>query len=753
MNLKTVTTKTDSKISTDNIVKNEINGVGANENVKRQLFRPVIAKDFTADAGNKNIPFQPQTPISFGSSVQIMLEVLSNLSTATQKSLNSLPPELQKQLMDILQNGFASTNNLEQGLANLLQGQKASIDQTNILSKLLKILSNIAAQNQVEGNAVTAEDNLLSPQLKTLLSNLKQIDNQDGKFFNAVNISKLATKLLENNKEVPNVLKQNFSMGENNLAENELAKKLPPDLKAVLKALVSPSNEKNFVQTQQSGVVLAEEQSLSFTAKETVSQPIFKEVEQNSLKNNTVLSESTEPELVVPTKNEAGNDVKQQQSANSKNSNDATLLTDNKDNVETNQLFSDKSNKELPPEKNIFKLTPEQEKAIKQPGQTVGEPTQNENISLSKNFGFVLDPKELTNVLKNLAQQLLTTKTISPEQEVALKQFLNNKAQLKPEEVEQFNKLLKLCEDFTLLTDNKDNVETNQLFSDKSNKGLPPEKNIFKLTPEQEGAIKQPGQTVGEPTQNENISLSKNFGFVLDPKELTNVLKNLAQQLLTTKTISPEQEVALKQFLNNKAQLKPEEVEQFNKLLKLCEDFTPLSIKQAAVKNKAEDLPKLWIMAQLSDLAEVADLPAEQLKAAAKSLHDFSTILRSALQNENEVGNNQKSMSFMLPLYMGENEQNYPAYFHIYHEKENGKNPYANQEYETWLRICLLTENIGAVEIVFRLYENDKLNLRIALAEDEFVKDFNENFSQVQTALTEMPFNLTEVKVFKISER
>ena len=628
MNLKTVTTKTDSKISTDNIVKNEINGVGANENVKRQLFRPVIAKDFTADAGNKNIPFQPQTPISFGSSVQIMLEVLSNLSTATQKSLNSLPPELQKQLMDILQNGFASTNNLEQGLANLLQGQKASIDQTNILSKLLKILSNIAAQNQVEGNAVTAEDNLLSPQLKTLLSNLKQIDNQDGKFFNAVNISKLATKLLENNKEVPNVLKQNFSMGENNLAENELAKKLPPDLKAVLKALVSPSNEKNFVQTQQSGVVLAEEQSLSFTAKETVSQPIVKEVEQNSLKNNTVLSESTEPELVVPAKNEAGNDVKQQQSANSKNSNDATLLTDNKDNVETNQLFSDKSNKELPPEKNIFKLTPEQEKAIKQPGQTVGEPTQNENISLSKNFGFVLDPKELTNVLKNLAQQLLTTKTISPEQEVALKQFLNNKAQLKPEEVEQFNKLLKLCE-----------------------------------------------------------------------------------------------------------------------------DFTPLSIKQAAVKNKAEDLPKLWIMAQLSDLAEVADLPAEQLKAAAKSLHDFSTILRSALQNENEVGNNQKSMSFMLPLYMGENEQNYPAYFHIYHEKENGKNPYANQEYETWLRICLLTENIGAVEIVFRLYENDKLNLRIALAEDEFVKDFNENFSQVQTALTEMPFNLTEVKVFKISER
>ena len=628
MNLKTVTTKTDSKISTDNIVKNEINGVGANENVKRQLFRPVIAKDFTADAGNKNIPFQPQTPISFGSSVQIMLEVLSNLSTATQKSLNSLPPELQKQLMDILQNGFASTNNLEQGLANLLQGQKASIDQTNILSKLLKILSNIAAQNQVEGNAVTAEDNLLSPQLKTLLSNLKQIDNQDGKFFNAVNISKLATKLLDNNKEVPNVLKQNFSMGENNLAENELAKKLPPDLKAVLKALVSPSNEKNFVQTQQSGVVLAEEQSLSFTAKETVSQPIVKEVEQNSLKNNTVLSESTEPELVVPTKNEAGNDVKQQQSANSKNSNDATLLTDNKDNVQTNQLFSDKSNKELPPEKNIFKLTPEQEKAIKQPGQTVGEPTQNENISLSKNFGFVLDPKELTNVLKNLAQQLLTTKTISPEQEVALKQFLNNKAQLKPEEVEQFNKLLKLCE-----------------------------------------------------------------------------------------------------------------------------DFTPLSIKQAAVKNKAEDLPKLWIMAQLSDLAEVADLPAEQLKAAAKSLHDFSTILRSALQNENEVGNNQKSMSFMLPLYMGENEQNYPAYFHIYHEKENGKNPYANQEYETWLRICLLTENIGAVEIVFRLYENDKLNLRIALAEDEFVKDFNENFSQVQTALTEMPFNLTEVKVFKISER
>ena len=57
LNLKTVTTKTDNPISTDNIIKNEINGVGANENVKRQLFRPVVAKDFPADAGNKNIPF------------------------------------------------------------------------------------------------------------------------------------------------------------------------------------------------------------------------------------------------------------------------------------------------------------------------------------------------------------------------------------------------------------------------------------------------------------------------------------------------------------------------------------------------------------------------------------------------------------------------------------------------------------------------------------------------------------------------
>lgn len=65
MNLKTVTTKTDSKISTDNIVKNEINGVGANENVKRQLFRPVIAKDFTVDAGNKKYSVSASNPNQF----------------------------------------------------------------------------------------------------------------------------------------------------------------------------------------------------------------------------------------------------------------------------------------------------------------------------------------------------------------------------------------------------------------------------------------------------------------------------------------------------------------------------------------------------------------------------------------------------------------------------------------------------------------------------------------------------------------
>lgn len=628
LNLKTVTTKTDNPISTDNIIKNEINGVGANENVKRQLFRPVVAKDFPADAGNKNIPFQPQTPISFGSSIQVMLEVLKNITTTTQNSLSSLPPELQKQLMNILQNGFSSQSNLEQGLANLLQGQKASIDQTNILSKLLKILGNTINENSGETLNQT-DENKLSPQLKTLLSNLKQLDNQGGKFFNTVNISKLATKNLENTKIFsPNQQPENILDNFNTTSGSD-DKKPSVEMRQVLKVLIKEEN-----------------QSVSVTENEDGDL----RQDGGSKQTGRVIEEAKYDNKFIGTTNVPKNKP-----------------------VE-NQL---------------------------------------EGILIKKNSE---DTEEATEIVK---AQL--------PQEENRENFIKEKITLNPQQQNE-----KIIKDVVVGNADQELTTTN-------------EKEI----------VNQDSKVVNaklEQVEHSNNSV-KSYNFLLEPKELNVLFKNLAQQLLIDKKVAPEQERILQKFIQSDGKLTDEDVSQLNKLLKLCNDFTPLGIKQVAYKNKADELPKLWVMAQLSELAEVANLPQEQLKASAKALHDFSTILRSAMQNENEVQGSQKSMSFMLPLYMGENEQSYPAYFHIYHEKDGGKNPYANQEYETWLRICLLTENIGAVEIVFRLYENDKLNLRVALSDDVFIKDFNENFPEVQNALQDMPFNLTDIRVFKISER
>jgi hypothetical protein len=100
----------------------------------------------------------------------------------------------------------------------------------------------------------------------------------------------------------------------------------------------------------------------------------------------------------------------------------------------------------------------------------------------------------------------------------------------------------------------------------------------------------------------------------------------------------------------------------------------------------------------------------------------------------------------MTPLYLGDNAHCYPTYIHVYDQTADGRDIDDNQK-ETWFRICLLTENMGAVELVFRLYEQSKLNLRVTFSDDENVKSFNEYMPEIEAAFEGMPLDLTEVKV------
>ncbi|WP_110953082.1 hypothetical protein [Anaerosinus massiliensis] len=253
--------------------------------------------------------------------------------------------------------------------------------------------------------------------------------------------------------------------------------------------------------------------------------------------------------------------------------------------------------------------------------------------------------------------------------------------------------------------------------------------------------------SIGENTKQNKMSL---------PMENTDktmqLMKNIAGQIINSKNLSIKERSLLKNFINDKQEVLSEnETKNLQVLIKMSEANLPSIVRQAAIRRNIPELAKLWVFVQLCDLAEVADLPANKLKNASKSISDFTGLLKESMHNENEVNGNQRSMSFMTPLYLGDNRHCYPTYIHIYNQSEDGKNMCENKK-ETWFRICLLTENVGAVELVFRLYEQSKLNLRVAFSDQDAVQSFNEYMPEIESAFKDLPIDLIDVKVSAIGD-
>ena len=112
----------------------------------------------------------------------------------------------------------------------------------------------------------------------------------------------------------------------------------------------------------------------------------------------------------------------------------------------------------------------------------------------------------------------------------------------------------------------------------------------------------------------------------------------------------------------------------------------------------------------------------------------------------------QKSLNFMMPLYLGDNEDSYPAYIHVYDEAERDPDTGMEQK-ETWLRICLLTDYIGAVELTCRLYEGTHLDMRLFFSSSETADEFREQIPDLKDSLRDSSLRLEEIKVGAVGER
>ena len=237
--------------------------------------------------------------------------------------------------------------------------------------------------------------------------------------------------------------------------------------------------------------------------------------------------------------------------------------------------------------------------------------------------------------------------------------------------------------------------------------------------------------------------------------QTNDAMKSLAQFLMRGSQMTPRDAALLQNFVNNSQHTMSEtEARHLQNLLRLCQQNIPLTVQQAAVQQKLPDLPRLWAFMQMCDMANIAaKMNPKNYKRAGKDVADFANAMRRAMTAENSVVQNKRSFQMMLPLYMGDDKTSYPTYLSIYDEAERDEETGEDKK-ETWLRICVLTDYIGAAELVFRVYEETKLDMRFYFSRQDVAEEFRSIYlDDLRNSINQTQLNVGEVRVGGGSER
>jgi hypothetical protein len=236
-----------------------------------------------------------------------------------------------------------------------------------------------------------------------------------------------------------------------------------------------------------------------------------------------------------------------------------------------------------------------------------------------------------------------------------------------------------------------------------------------------------------------------------DLPSLENTVLNLAKQLAgSNSTQQNTVKNAVLQFMQQSSLPQSDDSPEAVVLKQTLENFAqnaPEIVKFAAGKHNLPQLPQLWALVKMHKALEWTKLDQEKLQQTIRSMREMTTSMKKSMAFSGEKIDNNTALSFSMPLYLGEGMQPYPAYIHLYHQRQQGAKENGEYSYETWLRICLGTENIGPVDLVFRLYQENLLNVKVAFSQDKTAQSFSRYLPDIREALDESALNLVEVSV------
>ena len=686
------------------------------------------------DQGDSSAAFSQRTNVSIETAIDHMADVLSKINGRQQTNVQQMPQELKEVIQNMIRQSFSLETTLGQGLGSTAASQRFSTDQLTTLSRML---------NQLGTMAETGSTPQVSDDLAALLTGLKTaLTKEAGGTFEPIMLTKAAFQLLDTGnaellpKELQTFLTQLNSQGGMQTALSGNTGTTSLSFLNQLVQLLMPRGTENTAQQMPQPTLVQEG-----TAQPTPQNPVEgQEARSSSPAPNTLtaMPEETTHEQQMPRAQTPVSTT----DAGAKESTTATLR-------QPAEMPQENTGKASQPSAQTNSSTPQStQPAANQAGTAqkaaAGETPQGTN---APERGQPSAP--FTENTQNVAQNAKETTMPLPRQGEAQTSVENRPAP------DAGTKMPTNTETQTQAAKpNAQGETTAQPTRQQGESAAQAVRPQGGQAAELPTAPNTPAQSAAQmKTPEMQSTIPRFFTQTMENTPQTmNVLRNLAQTLLQNENLSPKETLLLQNFVSGRSQTLSEgDAKQLQQLIQLTQQNIPGTVRQAAFEQQMPDLPRLWAFMQMADIVKTRKMTAEQYKRAGRDVAALALTMRNALEGENAAPQpGQRSMNFVMPLFMGASE--YPAYIHVYDEAKKDEETDLIKK-ETWLRICVLTDNIGTVELINRIYEENHVDMRLYFSDADAAWEFRHALDEIRESADGTSLIIEGIQIGAIGER
>ncbi|MDR7865426.1 MAG: flagellar hook-length control protein FliK [Sporomusaceae bacterium] len=235
--------------------------------------------------------------------------------------------------------------------------------------------------------------------------------------------------------------------------------------------------------------------------------------------------------------------------------------------------------------------------------------------------------------------------------------------------------------------------------------------------------------------------------------DLTARLMTLVRQLIAT----PEDETTPLALAKALLAELPEDIKapavraQIEKAAAALSRSIPDTVRQAAALHSLPELQEALVWQKVADSLPWLKMPTETLEQASRTLREMAGAINSSKQSAADTPGGQKVLVITMPVFFADGRA-YPAYIHISRDREQADNPAAPVR-ETWLRMCVATDNLGVVDMVFHLRGEQQLSIRVTFSNREAGEEFRGVLPELRGALAESELTVADIAVVATTEK